>query len=169
MLAAPDDLDEDVLAGALLAGWGIRAASLSYRAVGWGSHHWDVAGGNGVRWFVTVDELENKRVSDSESLDDGFGRLRDSLLSAVALQEAGLGLEFVVAPALTADGSPAVRFGRRFAAALYPRVAGQSFGWDERADGLEAALLDLVAQVHLARSGPGGTPAATTSACRSAS
>jgi spectinomycin phosphotransferase/16S rRNA (guanine(1405)-N(7))-methyltransferase len=74
MLAAPDGLDEDALAAALLAGWGVRAASLRYRAVGWGSHHGDVLGGDGGRWFVTVDELESKRVSDAESLDDWFGR-----------------------------------------------------------------------------------------------
>jgi hypothetical protein len=100
---------------------------MSYQAVGWGSHHWDVLDGDAMRWFVTVDELENKRVSDAESLAAGFGRLCDSLLSAVTLREAGL--EFVVAPGLAADGSPAVRFGRRFAAALYPRIAGQSFAW----------------------------------------
>lgn len=79
MLAAAADLDEDTLAAALRAGWDVRAAEMSYRAVGWGSHHWDVLGGDGVRWFVTVDELENKRVSDSESLDGGFGRLRDPM------------------------------------------------------------------------------------------
>lgn len=148
MFAAPDDLTEDALAEVLLGGWKIQAASMSYQPVGWGSHHWVVFGRDGVSWFVTVDELENKRVSDAESLAAGFGRLRDSLLSAVALREAGL--KFVVAPGLAADGSPAVRFGGRFAAAIYPHVAGQSFAWGEWADGLQPALLDLVAQVHLA-------------------
>lgn len=84
MLTAPADLDESALAAALLSGWGIDAGSMSYLPVGWGSHHWDVAAEDGGRWFVTVDELENKRASGAESLEDGFARLRASLRSAVA-------------------------------------------------------------------------------------
>ncbi|HEY0932916.1 MAG TPA: aminoglycoside phosphotransferase family protein [Trebonia sp.] len=163
MLSPPQDLEETALAAALADGWGLRAASMSYLAVGWGSHHWDVAGGDGTRWFVSVDELENKRASASESLADGFGRLRDSLRSAVALRAAGQ--DFVVAPvpsgggpaapsggesAGRAGGEPAVRFGGRFAVAVYPFTEGQSFGWDEWAAGLRPAVLGLVTRVHLA-------------------
>jgi spectinomycin phosphotransferase/16S rRNA (guanine(1405)-N(7))-methyltransferase len=93
---------------------------MEYLAVGWGSHHWDVRDDAGGRWFVTVDELENKRVSDAQSVDDGFERLRASLLSAVALREAGCA--FVVAPVPGDGGEPAVGFGGRFAVAVYPFV-----------------------------------------------
>ena len=89
MLAAPGDLDEEALAGALRRRWAISAASLGYLAAGWGSHHWAVTGDDGTRWFVTVDELENKRVSAGESLADGFARLRASLRSAIELRDAG--------------------------------------------------------------------------------
>jgi hypothetical protein len=45
VLIAPADLEEAALAQALLEGWGIRAASMTYYlAVGWGSHHWEVRG-----------------------------------------------------------------------------------------------------------------------------
>src|SRR5438876_9548261 len=116
MLAEPGDLDGDALLGALARGWGLGVASMEYLAVGWGGHDWDVRDEAGGRWFVTVDELENKRVSDAESVDDGFARLRASLLSAVALREAGCA--FVVAPVPGDGGEPAVGFGGRFAVAV---------------------------------------------------
>ena len=72
--------------------------------MGWGSHHWEAAGGDGGRWFVTVDEVANKRLTGGESLDDGFGRLRASLRAAVDLRTAGR--EFVVAPARAEHGEP---------------------------------------------------------------
>ena len=96
MLAAPGDLKETALAEALLGGWGIQAAALTYLAVGWGSHHFDVTAAGGARWFLTVDELERKREAGHESLGDGFARLTASLRSAVALRAAGRA--FVVAP-----------------------------------------------------------------------
>ena len=171
MLEAPGDLEETALADALLSGWGISAASLAYLAVGWGSHHWDVADVAGRRWFVTVDELENKRVSDTESLTDGLGRLRASLRTAVALQRAGL--DFVVAPVPSgrpavapggeppdADGEPALRFGGRFAVAVYPFTEGQSFGWAGWTAALRSGVLDMVAAVHQAPQAARGEAAA---------
>ena len=65
MLTPPDGLPEATLMSALGRSWGIAATSMQYRAVGWGSHHWEVADAAGPRWFVTVDELENKRQSAS--------------------------------------------------------------------------------------------------------
>src|SRR6201990_2284063 len=76
---------------------------MSYLPVGWGSHHWDVHDRAGMRWFVTVDELENKRVSGDESVADGFARLRASLRTAVALRTADC--EFVVAHCRPGTGS----------------------------------------------------------------
>jgi hypothetical protein len=173
VLAVPGDLDEAALAGAVERGWGIRVSSMGYLAVGWGSHHWAVAGDDGARWFVTVDELEHKRVSAGESLADGFARLRASLRSAIALRDAGL--EFVVAPVPArgggaaaagqgegrpaggghgggdvADGEPAVRFGGRFAVAVYPFTEGQSYEWGEWTAERRAAVLGMVAEVHTA-------------------
>lgn len=148
MLTKPGDLDESALSGALRRGWDIDATSMTYLPVGWGSHHWDVLGGDQTRWFVTVDELENKRASTDESLDQGFARLLASLRSAVALRAAGR--EFVVAPVPARDGEPAVRAGGPFAVAVYPFVEGRSDGWGEWTAASRAASLDMVARVHSA-------------------
>lgn len=137
MLPAPADLDEGALADVLGRAWGIDAAEMTYWPVGWGSHHWDVTDGVGRRWFFTVDELETKRLSGSDSLGDGFARLRASLRSAVNLLDAGC--DFVVAPLPCGDRKPAVRFGARFALAVYPFVDGQRLTWgDGRSPGRAA-------------------------------
>jgi spectinomycin phosphotransferase len=149
VLTAPADLDEGALAAALRSGWGIDARSMSYLAVGWGSHHWDVLAEGGSRWFVTVDELENKRASGDESLEDGFTRLRASLRSAVALREAGC--EFVVAPVPGRAGEPAARAEGRFAVAAYPFIGGHSSGWGgEWTAALRSGVLGMLARLHAA-------------------
>lgn len=149
VLTAPAGLDESALAAALLSGWDIGVRSMAYLAVGWGSHHWDVHGANGARWFVTVDELENKRASSDESAEDGFARLRASLRSAVALRDAGC--EFVVAPVPARDGGPAVRFLTRFSVAVYPFLDGHSSGWgSEWSAAKRTGVLDMLARVHAA-------------------
>ncbi len=151
MLSAPLDLDEGALARVLERAWGIRVAAMTYRPVGWGSHHWEVADHGADRWFVTVDELETKRFTGSESLDDGFRRLRASLRSAVELADAGRG--FVVAPVPESgnDGEPTVRLGSRFAVAVYPFVEGRSFAWrDGATPEWRRATVAMVAGVHTA-------------------
>ncbi len=96
MLTPPDDLPGATLVSALERSWGLAVASMEYRAVGWGSHHWVVADTAGSRWFVTADELANKRLSDREPLAAGFERLRASLAAATDLRNCGH--TFVVAP-----------------------------------------------------------------------
>jgi hypothetical protein len=54
----------------------MTVASMDYRAIGWGSHHWEVASMAGARWFVTADEPEYKGRSESEPLAAGFERPR---------------------------------------------------------------------------------------------
>src|SRR6516165_8501595 len=121
---------------------------MSYRPVGWGSHHWEVAIGGGGRWFVTVDEVANKRLSEGESLDDGFRRLRASLRAAVGLRNAGC--EFVIAPKPAASGEPVARMGERFAVAVYPFTDGKSFTWGEVSPEWRRGMLGMLAAVHAA-------------------
>lgn len=152
MLTAPGDLDERALGALLGRVWGIGVTGMTYRPVGWGSHHWEVTGGD-RRWFVTVDELEKKRVTGRESLDGGFARLRASLRSAVELARAER--DFVVAPVMARGpvvaGEPVVRLGERFAVAVYPFVEGRSFDWGELDDpGQRLAVLAMVTAVHTA-------------------
>ena len=125
----PADLPEDLLAAALARGWGVAVASMTYRPVGFGSHHWEVLDAAGTRWFVTADELENKRHWLGEPLAAAFGRLRAALAAASDLRDCGAA--FVVAPVPTADGEPLARVHDRFGVALYPFVDGQSFEWGE--------------------------------------
>ena len=149
MLTPPADLPEALLVPALELHWGIRAASVRYRAVGWGSHHWAVSGEDGSRWFVTADELENKRLTQAEPLTAGFRRLRAALAAATDLRECGR--TFVVAPVPARDGEPLARVGSRFGVAVYPFVAGQSFDWAKfSSPAHRLAVLDLLAATHTA-------------------
>ena len=149
VLTPPEGLPEDLLAAVLARGWGLTVTSLAYRPVGWGSHHWEVTGASGTRWFVTADELENKRDTLAEPLTEAFGRLRASLATAVELRE--LGLEFVVAPVPARDGAPLVRASERFSVALYPWVDGQSFDWGNfPGPAHRRAVLDMLVAIHTA-------------------
>jgi spectinomycin phosphotransferase/16S rRNA (guanine(1405)-N(7))-methyltransferase len=149
MLTRPGQLSDAALAQALDAGWGITPATLEYRAVGYGSHHWEVTAGRDLRWFVTIDDLAARLRSPADSLDVAYGRLRSALRTARAIYEAGA--LFVVAPVCTAGGDVLRRIGETYAIAVYPYVDGRSrqFGdtWSE-AD--RRVLLTLIAAVHAA-------------------
>jgi aminoglycoside phosphotransferase (APT) family kinase protein len=149
MLTPPADLPEALLVPALERHWAIRAASAAYRAVGWGSHHWAVSGEDGSRWFVTADELENKRLTQAEPLAAGFRRLRAALAAAMDLRECGAA--FVVAPVPARDGEPLARVSSRFGVAVYPFASGQSFDWAEfSSPAHRLAVLDMLAATHTA-------------------
>jgi hypothetical protein len=149
MLTPPDGLPEAALAAALQRWWGMAVASAGYRPVGWGSHHWAVTDAAGSRWFVTADELENKRMSEHEPLEAAFGRLRAALAAATDLRDGGAG--FVVAPVRAGDGEPVVRVNDAFGLAVYPFIDGQSFDWGEfPSSGHRLGVLRLVAAVHTA-------------------
>ncbi|MEE6311794.1 phosphotransferase [Plantactinospora veratri] len=149
MLTPPDDLPEELLRTALLREWGVRVASLEYRAVGRGSHHWEVTDVEGTLRFVSVDDLTTKRLTLTDPLDAAYARLRAALGTARRLREHGCG--FVVAPIPTSGGEPLVRVGGRFGVAVYPYVDGESFRWGEWASPAHRRdVLDLVTAVHAA-------------------
>ena len=149
MLTPPDGLPETTLVSALDRGWGMAITSMEYRAVGWGSHHWEVADAAGPRWFVTVDELENKRLSASEPLAAGFARLCAALAAATDLRACGR--TFVVAPVPTRDGEPLARVDGRFGVSVYPFVAGESFDWGEfSSPAHRLSVLGLLVDTHTA-------------------
>jgi hypothetical protein len=144
----PADLPEPALRAALEAGWSLRAATLAYRAVGFGSHHWELTDTAGGRRFVTVDDLRTRRLFAGEPLAAGYHRLRAALAAAQALRAAGR--DFVVAPLPSGDGEPLARLAGAFAVAVYPFVAGESFDWDDYSSEHRRAVLDLVVSVHTA-------------------
>jgi spectinomycin phosphotransferase/16S rRNA (guanine(1405)-N(7))-methyltransferase len=158
VLTPPDGLTENALVSVLAAHWQLGVAAISYRAVGFGSHHWDVTDAAGARWFVTVDELQKRRQRLTEPLDAAFDRLRHALAAALELR--ALGCEFVVAPVVSGMDEPVVLTADEFAVAVYPFVAGTSFDWAEFASQAHRqAVLDLVIAVHQA------PPAARDLAC----
>jgi hypothetical protein len=126
------ELPPAVLIAALERSWGMTVESIAYRPVGWGSHHWEAADTSGLRWFITADELANKKLSESEPLTLAYGRLRASLAAAIALQDAGH--EFVVAPVPAKDGEPLIRVndaygqGARFTVARNRLLCQQRMG-----------------------------------------
>lgn len=149
MLTPPPDLSEAALAQVLGTSWGVVAASVEYRAVGAGSHHWQVTAVAGERWFVTVDDLEARRRSAAEPWETAFARLRAALATATALRDSGR--PFVVAPVVTADGEPLAPVDGRFGVALYPLVEGESFAWGAFSGAAHRlAVLDMLVGVHTA-------------------
>jgi Phosphotransferase enzyme family len=145
----PDDLSEEALASAFAREWGRTVASMTYRPLGFGSHHWRIVDTGGARWFGTVDELETKRRTADESLDTAFDRLRAALGTARALHDHGG--TFAVAPIPTRGGAAVVRVDDRFGVALYPYLDGQSFVWGAPAPPEHRrAVLDMVTAVHTA-------------------
>src|SRR5215470_5153688 len=95
MKALPEGFHESHLIASLADGWGLDVQSARYAAVGFGSYHWDVTDAAPRRYFVTVDDLDQKTWlgHDRESV---FAGLRGAFDAAVALREGGL--QFVVAP-----------------------------------------------------------------------
>jgi hypothetical protein len=100
VLSAPPDFTDSDLKVVISRHWPLAPETVAYRAVGFGSHHWEVDS----RWFATVDESPD------------FERLRSALRSATDVPVA-------IAPIPTRDGDLVVRAGR-FAVALYPFVVG---------------------------------------------
>jgi spectinomycin phosphotransferase/16S rRNA (guanine(1405)-N(7))-methyltransferase len=147
MLSPPEGLPESRLIDAIAECWGVTIASIGYRAVGFGSHHWVATDAGETRWFITVDDLTVKRHAIGEPSGAAFERLRSALASARELERAGN--RFVVAPVPALSGEPLVRLGPRFAVAVYPFVDGQSYCWGEAlTPELRRELLKLIVALH---------------------
>ena len=148
MHTPPADLPERALRAALAAGWSLPDGTLSYRAVGFGSHHWLLTTPDGARRFVTVDDLRTCRTTATEPLPATRARLRASLATAQALRATGH--DFVVAPLPARTGEPLVPVGDAFTASVYPHVDGESFSWGGFTPAHRRAVLDLLLPVHQA-------------------
>ncbi len=153
MLTQPAGLTNDVLVRVLSDGWGLTVASIGYRAVGFGSHHWEVVDNDAVRWFVTADDLDIKQHAAGEPDAAAFGRLRAALATALDLRDCGAA--FVIAPVRTRACQPLVLTDRRMGVALYPYVDGQSFCWgDFPTPAHRRGVLELIVALHTAPAGP---------------
>ena len=147
VLTPPRGLSDNDLTSALADGWNLDIASITYRPVGFGSHHWSVIDTCGARWFANIDELGAHGQAPDEPPSQVLDRLRASFATATAL--GGHGLDFVVAPVPAHDGGPLIRLKDRFAVSLYPFIDGQSFDWGEYSSpDHRDAVLDMIVAVH---------------------
>jgi spectinomycin phosphotransferase/16S rRNA (guanine(1405)-N(7))-methyltransferase len=136
VLTPPAGLPEDTLGAALARDWGIPVKSLTYRPVGFGSHHWELVDTSGARWFITVDEP-----ADPAKLDASL---------RVAADLFATGHTFVVAPVPDLQNAPMVRAGP-FTIAVYPFVDGASFEWNAfTGPEHRQATLDMIIRLHTA-------------------
>jgi spectinomycin phosphotransferase len=146
--APPEGFDETALGAAVAERWGIDVESMSYEAVGGGSHHWLLRTADAGYRFLTVDDLGTKPWLGADH-DSTFAGLEAAFRTASKLRTSGL--DFVVAPIPAADGAVVTRLDARFSAALFPYVAGrpgifgEQFGRRDRHD-----LCELWAKLHLA-------------------
>jgi spectinomycin phosphotransferase len=145
--STPPDLEPERLDTALAEGWRLHAASMEYLPVGGGSHHWAVTGADGLRHFVTVDDLDGK---------DWLGRtretvsagLRRALRTAAALRRQA-DLAFVVAPDPALDGEPLRRVDDRYTVSVFPFLAGHSYPFGPyRDEPLRGQALAMIAALH---------------------
>ena len=152
MLTQPADLPEDLLSHALAEGWGFRPASLSYQAVGFGSHHWLAVDSGGRKLFATVDDLSDKLHHDAETTNAVFARLSQAFESALSLRR-DAGLEFVVAPLPAADGRVLRRLTDGYSLVVHPYLAdcqsGHAGEFETSAD--RHAVLAMLVRLHSAK------------------
>ena len=154
MLAPPKGLTEEALAATLARGWGIEVAGLEYRAVGFGSHHWEVVEAGGTRWFVTVDELAQRRNTEQDTNAQVQARLAASLGAARTLRNASTEFDFVVAPIPSLDGAVLLPVKEGFCTAVYPLMEGEGFNWGPyQHDDHLAAVVSMVIDIHKAPAG----------------
>jgi spectinomycin phosphotransferase len=143
----PEGVSEQELRCALVQGWALRLDELRYAPVGAGSYHWIACDQQGGRWFVTVDDLDEKSWLGN-TRPQALAGLGAALDTARALRDrAGLG--FVVAPEPAADGAALRPVNPRYAVAVYALIEGASgeFGQPLAPAGQDD-LLDLLAALH---------------------
>ena len=145
----PAGIGDGEVRRALAEGWRIHAVDLRYAAVGGGSYHWIVRDGERRRWFVTVDDLDDKHwLGDSRpTVLDG---LRAAMDTALELRRKA-GLRFVAAPSPAPGGETVRPLNSRYAIAVFPFLEGTTgrFGEDYPAR-RRGELVGLLAALHQA-------------------
>jgi len=146
--APPEGFDEAALSVAVADRWRIDVESISYEAVGGGSHHWLLCTVDADYRFLTVDDLGTKPWLGADH-DSTFLGLEAAFKTARLLRASGL--DFVVAPIPAADGALVTRLDGRFSAALFPYVAGRAGTFGEEFSRRDRQdLLALWAKLHKA-------------------
>jgi spectinomycin phosphotransferase len=151
VLTQPDDLSEDDIRAALAANWNFRAAALSYRPVGFGSHHWLATDAAGRQLFLTVHDLTATLTGPGDTTEAAYGRLQAAFECAVSLRRDER-LDFVIAPLPAADGRAVGRLSGRYTIAVCPYLADCVPGHDgEFALADRPAVLRMLVALHRSR------------------
>jgi hypothetical protein len=152
----PDDLPDESLRAALRDYRDFCATSLTYQAVGFGSHHWLSADARGGLLFVTVDDLTGKVRGADDTTDAAFGRLERAFVAALSLRH-DASPDFVVAAVPRADGRVLSRLTTRYSMEVHPYLDGHVTGRDgafagagDRGEVLELLIALLGVYVDLA-------------------
>ncbi len=141
-----------MVSDALYEGWGLRPASLTYQAVGFGRHHWLAVGSGGLKLFATVDDLNERLRDDTDTTSAVFGRLDQAFGSALSLR-CDAGLDFVVAPLPGSGGRVLRRLTDRYSLVVHPYLAdcqsGQDGEFESSAD--RHVVLAMLVRLHSAQ------------------
>jgi len=119
----PDGVDDRELVDALAREWNAHVDDLTYEPRGAGSYHWTARTRDGVRFFVTVDDLDSKPWLGHDRTST-FEGLREAFATARALHD-DQALAFVAAPLPADDGTALVRLSSRYSVALFPFIDGR--------------------------------------------
>jgi spectinomycin phosphotransferase len=145
--AAPESIDASRVVDALRDGWDFDAITAGYAPVGFGSHHWVATDRDGLKRFVTVDDLDAKAWLGDVREDRRDG-LRAAFATAASLHDAGLG--FVVAALSTRRGTHLELLDERHTVALFPFIDGNAGEWGPFDDEGRRAVVELLAELHTA-------------------
>jgi spectinomycin phosphotransferase len=127
MRTAPAGLAATTVAAEVAKGWGLPVSRLRYVALGGGSYHWVAAASDGGKYFLTVDDLQDKPWLGADP-DSAFRGLRAAFDTALTLRDQAR-LDFVVAPVPSVYGQSARRLTPHYSLAVFPHVAGQAGRW----------------------------------------
>jgi spectinomycin phosphotransferase len=134
----PREVPDDLVLDAVRSGWSPRAERAAYLPVGFGSHHWEVTGADGERWFATVDEVRG---------DASSSTLAAALSVPHAAREAGV--VGVHAPVPATDGLLVHRIRRAWVVSVQPWLVGDAGRFGDRLQDDEAlAVVDLLVGLH---------------------
>ena len=149
MKTRPDDLEDATIVECLHSAHRLDVESVTYRAVGFGSHHWLANGRDDTLWFVTVDDLHAKRREAADTTDAAFKRLAAAFATAHVLQTDAK-LEFVVGPIGAADGTVLQRLTDRYSLVVHPFLAGTAAGEAGKYDAADGprSILALLVDLH---------------------
>ena len=145
----PADLDDRDLFGTVIGRWRLEADNIRYLPKGAGSYHWAVQTARRPTYFVTVDDLDTKPWIANER-NATFEGLRTAYEAAWALQHRA-GLDVVVGPLRSRDGSVIARLSDKYSVALFPFVDGVPGTWGEPVSKeTRTRLLRELARLHQA-------------------